>query len=224
VRAEIPTSIELGAKLALWQRKLDLDVAVFHTRIKDFQEQNCTLSTIGALSCIPVNVSKVTTKGVEIDMRSRPVPALQVGLSLAAILGTEYPDGFTFDGNDVGGNRLLYSPKLKAVMSGDYAWQLPGDFELKLGGEVVYKSTVRYCNTLDANCSFGGHTILSARVGVRAPDDKWGVGLYARNLADKRVPNAIMYPLAGKGPGSGYAYSLGESSFRTLGVTVDVHF
>jgi iron complex outermembrane receptor protein len=224
VRAEIPTSVELGAKLALWQHRLDLDLAVFHTAIQDFQEQNCTLTVIGALSCIPINVPKVKTKGVELDLRARPVPALQIGMSIAAILDTEYPSGFTFDGIDVGGHRLLYSPKVKSVISGDYTWQLPSDFELKLGGEIVYKSTVRYCNTLDENCAFGGHTVPSLRLGLRAPDDKWGLLLYARNLSDKRVPNAIMYPLPGKGPGSGYAYSLGDNSFRTVGLTMDVRF
>jgi iron complex outermembrane receptor protein len=224
VRPEIPTSVEVGAKLAFWQRKLDLDIALFHTQIKDFQEQNCTLSAIGALSCVPVNVPKVNTKGVELDLRARPIPALQLGVSMAAVLATEYPAGFMFDGIDVGGQRLLYSPKMKAVVSGDYTWQLPSDFELKLGGELTYKSTVRYCNTLDENCSFGGHTIPSVRLGLRAPDDKWGLQFYARNLSDKRVPNAIMYPLAGKGGGSGYAYSLGENSFRTVGLTMDVNF
>jgi iron complex outermembrane receptor protein len=224
VRPEIPTSVEIGAKMALLDRKLDLDVAVFHTSIKDFQEQNCTLTAVGALSCIPLNVPKVVSKGVEVDLRARPVPALQLGLSMAAIFGTQYPSGFTFDGNNVGGQRLLYSPKLKAALTGDYSWDLPGDYELKLGGEMVYKSAVRFCNTLDANCSFRGHTIPAVRLGLRAPEDKWGVLLYARNLNDVRVPNAILYPLPGKGAGSGFAYSLGENSSRTVGVTLDVKF
>jgi iron complex outermembrane receptor protein len=38
------------------------------------------------------------------------------------------------------------------------------------------------------------------------------------------VPNAILYPLPGKGAGSGFAYSLGENSFRRIGVTVDYRF
>jgi iron complex outermembrane receptor protein len=50
------------------------------------------------------------------------------------------------------------------------------------------------------------------------------VELYDRNLGDKRVPNAIIYPLPGKGAGSGFAYSLGENSFRRIGVTVDYRF
>jgi iron complex outermembrane receptor protein len=224
VRPEIPTSIEIGAKLALMDRKVDLDVAVFHTSIKDFQEQNCTLTSIGALACIPLNVPKVTSKGVEVDLRARPVPELQLGLSMAAILGTEYPSGFTFDNVNVGGQRLLYSPKGKATLSAEYGWNLPGDYELRLGGDVVYKTAVRYCNTLDANCSFNAHAISNLRLAVRTPDDKWGVTMFGRNLGDKRVPNAILYPLPGKGAGSGFAYSLGENSFRVVGLTLDAKF
>jgi iron complex outermembrane receptor protein len=224
VKPELPTSFEVGTKLSLWERKLDLDLAAFHTKIRDFQEQNCTLSAIGALSCIPLNVPEVTSKGIEVDLRARPLPQLQIGMSLAMILGTEYPAGFTFDNNNVGGQRLLYSPKNKATLSADYAWELPGDYELKLGGDLVYKSRVRYCNSLDENCSFGGHTISSLRLNLRAPGDKWGVQLYGRNLNDTRAPNAIIYPLPGKGAGSGFAYGLGENSFRRIGLTVDYRF
>jgi iron complex outermembrane receptor protein len=224
VKAELPTSVEVGTKLALWERKLDVDLAAFHTKIKDFQEQNCTLTAIGALNCIPLNVPEVTSKGVEADIRARPLPQLQLGMSMAVILGTDYPAGFIFDGNNVGGQRLLYSPKTKSTLSADYSWELPGDYELKFGGDLVYKSRVRYCNSLDENCGFGGHTVSSLRLSLRAPDDKWGAQVYARNLSDKRVPNAVLYPLPGKGAGSGFAYSLGENSFRRVGVTLEYHF
>jgi iron complex outermembrane receptor protein len=224
VKPELPTSVELGSKMSFLNRRLDVDVAAFHTKIKDFQEQNCTLTAVGALSCIPLNVPNVTSKGLEADIRARPLPELQLGLSLAMILDTAYPSGFAFDNQNVGGQRLLYSPRNKATLNGDYSWTLPGDYELKLGGDVVYKSRVRYCNSLDPECGFGGHSVASLRLALRSPDDNWGVELYDRNLADKRVPNAIIYPLPGKGAGSGFAYSLGENSFRRVGVTVDYRF
>lgn len=224
IKPEMPTSLELGSKLSFLNRRLDLDLALFHTKIKNFQEQNCTMTDIGALSCVALNVPNVTSKGVEADIRARPLPQLQLSVSAALILDTAYPAGFTFDGNDVGGQRLLYSPRAKVALSGDYNWELPGDYQLKLGGDIVYKSRVRYCNSLDDNCAFGGHSIASLRLALRAPDDSWGMQLYARNLSDKRVPNAIIYPLPGKGAGSGFAYSLGENSFRRIGMTVDRRF
>jgi iron complex outermembrane receptor protein len=224
VKPELPTSLEIGSKMSFLDRRLDVDVAAFHTKIKDFQEQNCTLTAVGALSCIPLNVPNVTSKGIEADVRARPLPELQLGLSVAMILDTAYPAGFTFDNANVGGQRLLYSPRNKATLNGDYSWTLPGDYELKLGGDIVYKSRVRLCNTLDAECGYGGHSVASLRLALRSPDDKWGVELYDRNLGDKRVPNAIIYPLPGKGAGSGFAYSLGENSFRRVGVTLDYRF
>jgi iron complex outermembrane receptor protein len=224
VKPELPTSVEVGTKLSFLERRLDVDLAAFHTKIKDFQEQNCTLTAVGALSCIPLNVPNVTSKGLEADIRARPVPELQLGMSLAVILDTSYPAGFTFDNVNVGGQRLMYSPRNKATFNGDYSWNLPGDYQLKLGGDLVYKSRVRYCNTVDPECGFGGHAVQSLRLALRSPDDKWGVEVYDRNLSDKRVPNAILYPLPGKGAGSGFAYSLGENSFRRIGVTVDYRF
>jgi iron complex outermembrane receptor protein len=224
IKPELPTSVELGTKLSFLDRRLDVDLAAFHTKIKDFQEQNCTLTSVGALSCIPLNVPSVTTKGIEADIRARPLPQLQLGMSLAIILDTAYPGGFMFDNSNIGGQRLLYSPRNKATLNGDYSWDLPGGYELKLGGDVVYKSRVRFCNSLDAECAFGGHSVASMRLALRSPDDKWGVELYDRNLGDKRTPNAIIYPLPGKGAGSGFASSFGENSFRRIGVTVDYRF
>ena len=224
VKPELPTSFEVGTKLSFLNRRLDVDVAAFHTKIKDFQEQNCTLTAVGALSCIPLNVPNVTSKGVEADIRARPLPQLQLGMSVAVILDTAYPAGFVFDNNNVGGQRLLYSPKDKATFSADYSWDLPGDYELKLGGDLVYKSAVRFCNSLDPNCSFRGHTMSSLRLALNSPGNKWSAQLYARNLGDIRAPSAIIYPLPGKGAGSGFAYGLGENSFRRVGMTLDYRF
>jgi iron complex outermembrane receptor protein len=196
VKPELPTSVELGTKLSFLERRLDVDLAAFHTKIKDFQEQNCTLTAVGALSCIPLNVPSVTSKGLEADIRARPLPQLQLGLSLAMILDTAYPAGFSFDNSNVGGQRLLYSPRNKVALNGDYSWDLPGDYELKLGGDMVYKSRVRYCNSLDPECSVGGHSIASLRLALRSPDDKWGVECTTATWATSayRTPSSTRCP------------------------------
>jgi iron complex outermembrane receptor protein len=77
---------------------------------------------------------------------------------------------------------------------------------------------------VDPECGFGGHSVASLRLALRAPGDHWGIELYGRNLGDKRVPNTIIYPLPGKGAGSGFAYNLGENSFRRIGVSLDYRF
>ena len=224
VKAEQPTSIEAGLKTSLFDRHVDVDVAVFNTKIKNFQEQNCTLTAVGALNCIPLNVPEVKSYGVELDLRARVLGALSLRASGALILGTEYPAGFSFDNQIVGGERLLYSPKGKATLGADYDTEVFGGYEWSLGADLTYKSRVRLCNTLAAECGFKAHTIVGLRTGLRSPDDKWGISLFVRNAGDERVPNAILYPLPGKGAGSGYAYSLGANSFRTVGLTADIKF
>ncbi|WP_233151767.1 TonB-dependent receptor [Pelomonas sp. KK5] len=224
VKAEQPTSLEAGLKTSLLDRRVDLDLAVFDTKIKNFQEQNCTLTAVGALSCVPLNVPTVKSYGLEMDLRARVLGALTLRASGALILNTEYPAGFTFDNQNVGGQRLLYSPKGKATLGADYDTEVFGGYEWTLGADVTYKTAVRLCNTLAPECSYKAHSIVGLRTGLRSPDDKWGVGLFVRNAGDERVPNAIIYPLPGKGAGSGYAYSLGANSFRTVGLTADIKF
>jgi len=224
VKAEQPTSLELGLKTSLFDKRMDLDIALFHTDIKNFQEQNCTLNSVGALNCIPLNVPKVKSYGVEVDTRARLFGAFSLRASGALVLGTEYPAGFTFDNQNVGGQRLLYSPKAKVTLGADYDTEVWGDYEWSLGADVTYKSAVRYCNTLAVECSYKAHHIVGLHTGLRGAGDKWGLTLFVRNAGDERVPNAILYPLPGKGAGSGYAYSLGANSFRTVGLQADYKF
>ncbi|MBI5259719.1 MAG: TonB-dependent receptor [Burkholderiales bacterium] len=224
IQPEVPTSLEAGVKTTLLDRRLNLDLAVFRTRIRNFQEQNCTLSPVGALVCTPLNVPSVTTSGMELDLRARLTPALTLSASGALILGTEYPQGFSFDGNDVTGQRLLYSPKGKLTLGVEYATPVFGEYEWTLGADLTYKTRVRYCNTLAVECSFKAHTIAGLHTGLRNPADTWGLNVFVRNATDERVPSAILYPLPGKGAGSGYAYSLSSASFRSYGVTLDLKF
>ncbi|MEK8029117.1 TonB-dependent receptor [Pseudaquabacterium rugosum] len=224
VRPELSTSLEAGLKTSLLARRVDLDVAVFHNRIRDFQEQSCLLSAVGALTCTPLNVPHVTSQGVEADVRARVTPQLTLSASGALVLGTRYPGGFQFDGQDVGGQRLLYSPKAKVTLGAEYGGEVGEGWAWSVGGDMTYKSRVRYCNTLDAECSYGEHVIVGLRGGLRSPDDRWGVALFVRNLTDERVPGAVLYPLPGKGGGSGHAWSLGANSFRTVGLQADVKF
>lgn len=224
VKAEVPTSLEVGLKTSLLDRRVDVDLALFNTRIRNFQEQSCTLTSVGALSCVPLNVASVTSRGLEFDLRARVASGLSLSASGAMILGTEYPKGFMYDGQDVGGQRLMYSPKTKLTLGLDYSTSIWGDYEWSLGGDVTYKSKVRYCNTLAAGCAYDAHSTAGVRTGVRSPDDRWGLGLFVRNLTDERVPNAILYPLPGRGADSGYAYSLGANSFRMVGLQADIKF
>jgi iron complex outermembrane receptor protein len=208
----------------LLNRKLDVDVALFHNRIKNLQEQVCTLTSIGALSCIPVNVAQVTSQGIEFDLRARTGTGLSFSAGGALILGTTFPGGYVYDGNNVGGQRLLYSPKGKLVLGVDYFTSVLGDWGLNGGADLTYKTRVRYCNTLASECSYKAHAIVGLHATLSHPSDKFDFGLFVRNLSDERVPNAILYPLPGKGAGSGYAHLLGANSFRSVGVTANYRF
>lgn len=224
VGAEVPTNVELGLKTAFMDRRVQMELALFHTDIENFQEQACALSPIGALACVPLNVPKVKSHGAELELRARLLPGLTVNAAAAAILGTAYPAGFRFDGVDVGGQRLLFSPKGKLVLGADYSRSIWGGWEWTLAGDLTYKTRVRYCNTLADDCGFDAHAIVGLRTGLRSPDDRWGVGLFVRNATDERVPNAVLYPLPGKGAGSGFAHALGGNSFRSVGITADLKF
>jgi iron complex outermembrane receptor protein len=64
---------------------------------------------------------------------------------------------------------------------------------------------------------------------VQSRDGHWRAAIFGRNLSDKRVPTFIVAdpasPLYGDVPrGGNYFQQFGESSFRTVGLSVDIQF
>src|SRR5215469_4238464 len=83
IRPEIPLDTELGLKSTLFDHRLTLNVALFHTKFEDFQAQAYDPTL---LRFTTTNAGVLLAKGVELDMRAVPLP----GLSLTA--GGTYND------------------------------------------------------------------------------------------------------------------------------------
>jgi iron complex outermembrane receptor protein len=73
-----------------------------------------------------------------------------------------------------------------------------------------------------------GHAIVGARLGVRSPDKRWSIAVFARNLFDDRAPVFLYAPylLANTtAPGvTAVGRSYSTDSFRLVGVTLDGRF
>jgi iron complex outermembrane receptor protein len=70
----LPESVqhfELGAKTQFWDRRITLNVALFHTTIDDYQA-NVSNGQYGVLRGYLANADRVRTKGVEVDFSVRP--------------------------------------------------------------------------------------------------------------------------------------------------------
>lgn len=221
---EIPLSVELGTKISLLDDRLALDMNVFHNSVKDYHAQESVLVNT-QLTSVSKNISKVVSKGFEIDL----IGAVGDNLSFNAgylFNSVKYPSGFKGnDGNDIGGMQLVYSPKHKLTLSGEYAQAVGARVEAFLSVNAVYKSDL----LLDARTSpaytYPSHATLGASIGMRSPDGKWTASVFGRNLTDENEPTAYLAnSFAGAPDGGVRAWPVGGLTVRQVGISMDMRF
>lgn len=180
---------EVGAKLTFFDRRLQLNTALFHYDYKNKQIQGRVIvAALGPLETL-VNVPKSKVDGAEVQIDAYPIAGLHLGVG-ASYSDTKIASGafaYTPFGNfvDVSGQHFPGVPKWQ--VNADAAYERPVSQAIKAfgGGALVYTS--------DSNSAFGdlpvlavpGYSLVDARVGLAAIDDKWRATLFVRNLLDK---------------------------------------
>jgi outer membrane receptor protein involved in Fe transport len=229
LKPEEPTAYELGAKFSLLNNRLAVDANIYHSDIKNFQAQENTF--VGtALISIPVGISKLTSKGFEVDV----VGSLTEHLRLNAgymFNDTKYPS--TFWGDDpraapytgVGGKQFISSPKNKLALSGEYDWGWTANKNGFFNLNAVYKSEIRLAARSPSTYLFPAHTTIGASVGIRSADEKWTVSLFGRNITDEHEPVAYLAStFAGQLDGAVRAWPDSTTSLRLVGLSADFKF
>jgi iron complex outermembrane receptor protein len=160
-KPETVDSYEIGTKLDLFDRMVQLNLAGFVSKYKGLQQNNTLLCTTCATQneTITSNVGSATVKGFEMDFTARPTDALRITGSLG-ILDSSFK-GFIVGGispvtglvipYDYSGNDLIYNPDMTASLAMDYT--IPTSF-----GEVVANVGYRYIGRYDQQISIGGLT------------------------------------------------------------------
>ena len=182
-------------------------------------------------SCNPDDVQPgVIAKGVEAELSVRPARYLTTNFGLT-YADTRYEDNLI--GNDTGapldpalrllpGDNLSNAPEITATASVSYTPPL-GDSGLsglfylntRMSGDYNTGSDLLYGKEQD------GFVLVNGRIGVRGPDEKWAVELWAQNLFDEDYTQvAINTPFVA--PQQTYSAYLAEP--RTYGITVRAGF
>lgn len=198
IAAEIPTAYEIGAKGSTMGGKLGYEASLFLTKVSNYQGQRCSINGVGVLSCLGESIPSVTSKGFEATLYGRPTPNLYLNAGFA-YNDAKFPNGWTgFNPSDLTGAtstslsnvQLVGSPKSKFTFNAEYK-QPVGTMEAYVGGDFVYKSSVRLGYSGDSRFVYGAHGTVSARIGLRGPGNMWSVELFGRNLTQNREPATI---------------------------------
>jgi iron complex outermembrane recepter protein len=234
VDPEIPTNYEVGVKTALFDRRVNIDLTAYKTDVQDFQAQ--TIVTVGGLTrFVFANASELNFKGVQLNVYARPVDGFTlnggvlyndarygsfvVQCNAPFLAGcTPGPAGQTIN---VEGRQLANAPRWKVTAGAGYEARITSRLAAFVDGNVAYRTRAFTSPTPDPNLVIDGYALVDARVGVRIPDTRFSVALFAKNLFDERAPTIIFRdPLAA----GNYAQTYQANAFRVIGLTLEAGF
>jgi iron complex outermembrane receptor protein len=194
VTQEKLTAYEIGAKLGLFDRHVQFNVAGFYYDYADKQISTYFADPIyTALSRLD-NVPKSKAYGVEAELTIRPVPSLTLignGLWLKtridSYVGTD-AGGLT---QDFEGARFIYSPEW--TLSGTALFDQPVSDAVSVTANVNVRYQSRQTTIFEVNPLYDikAYALLNAGIGIKAPDDQWSFNIWARNLTDEYYWNAV---------------------------------
>lgn len=247
VDPEIPTSYEVGVKSTLFDRRLQLNVALFDTTFEGYQTSAQQPGTAAGFKNI--NAGELKTRGVEVEFTALPFDGLTISGGTTYNF-TEYrdlpgipcyygqpvgtsgtnvclPDGTT----NVSGNQLYNAPRWTTSVTARYERPISGDWLAFLQGDIYNRSSFYFSQTRDPQTFSKPNSIIGLSAGTKTADDRFTITAFVRNLLDKRVasyvladPVATVYTGAtgetDAALGGNYFQNLGPNSFRTIGVAL----
>ncbi|MCP5144957.1 MAG: TonB-dependent receptor [Gammaproteobacteria bacterium] len=208
----------LGTKNRFLDGRLQLNAEIFYWDYKDQQISYFTLSEAGVLENLTDNVGKATSKGVDIDLlwlaTDRTLLSAKVQYLDATYDDLHFvtspprdnincPFNITGTNNgtpvldfDCSNNPAIYSPKWVVKLGIEHTFDL-GRYDLTASADTTWTDDqVTGFNNL-AHEVINDHTRTNLGLTLSAPDNRWSVNAYIRNLEDKRRVLATQAPLLG---------------------------
>ncbi|AKC88327.1 hypothetical protein WQ53_09750 [Pseudoxanthomonas suwonensis] len=232
VAPETADTLEIGLKNTLWDRRLQLDLNLFLTRLQDYQANAIVPYTnpatgVTTVAFLLTNVAGVESRGIEWDLRAVPADGLTVAFNGAytdaryrsfanAPCAVETPPGPS-GGCDLGGRPLNGAPRWTLNASGDYRWRRDG-VEPYVSAVASWRSEVYGSLDNSRHNLLPAYGLLDLVAGWRVDRGayQWDVSLWARNALDRRH-----YLSGGQLLGT---YTAAAGAPRTLGLTLRCDF
>ena len=225
IKDEKNSSVEIGLKSTLFDGRATLNLAAYHTQVKDYQANIVSNLETAAIRSYPSNIPEVRVQGLEADFAALLFKGFTARVSLAYADGenTDYPEGpcpleaqtAATVACDLSGSRLAGLSKWAGTVGFDYLHPVgPGAILLHADSN----SRSRY-NSDTSNSQYtwiSGYNVTNASIGYRF-NTGWEVDVFARNLFDADYIQALTIQTGNSG------LILGQPSDpRIVGVTLRV--
>jgi iron complex outermembrane receptor protein len=184
--AETTTTYEIGTKLSLLERRLNLSAATFYTDYKNQQLSLITVSTSGTFQD-NFTVEKTQIKGVELELQAIPFH----GLELSA--GVDYLDATIKKfGNSLSGSQFdpsaYIGKKVPLVTRYGASGAVQYTHTLTQALDGIFRTDIQYKGPLywepDNRVRRSPYTLVNVSGTVKA--DRWELRVYGTNVFNKR--------------------------------------
>lgn len=193
---ETLVSYEIGFKSQLWQNRLQINGAVFYNDYEDrqFLVNRPSGSAESALALVVDNAADSTLWGAELEFTVLPMAGLTISGGLSYI-DPEYENfeslnRVTGELEDLSDRPFSAVPDWTANLLAQYVQDLNSGASLRYRADMAYKGEIFYTDD-EASASFDrlaadAYTIFNAGITYVTADDKWELGVFGRNIGDKR--------------------------------------
>ncbi len=216
-RPESVDSYEVGYKGNAFDGGLTFALAGFYADYKDVQIPGsvaCIVSGLPSFCGVTSNAGKATFKGVELEFNARLGESVANDGDRLNLLGAvgyidakfdQYISNIASVPTDVAAFRDVQNTPAWTA-SATLAYMTPvGAGRLNLGTTISYRSSTTQFEIPNPYIDQSGYALVDASLVYTAPDDRWSIGLYGKNLFDKEYKT------------SGYSFIAGNA---TTGVPI----
>jgi len=210
------TSYEIGVKLALLQRSLQVNLSGFYYDYRDIQ--TFKRSTVGFIPIqILGNVDEATIKGIDADVAWRPTPDLTLQAAIG-ILDSRLGQFVNAAGVVQDGNQMPNAPEFSFKGSATYDLHLPNDYLAQITVQPSHASSTYRDSENTPIAKTPGYWSVDGNVRLSSAGSPWTFSVWGKNLTDERYLTQVI-DLTGLGFGTKI-----YSAPRTFGLTVGVNW
>jgi iron complex outermembrane recepter protein len=214
---------EIGLKADFMNRRLRTNLAAFYTNYRDMQVAQIYFDPATNVQGNRIlNAAKSTIKGFELEVQAVPTDGLTLRGSLA-YLDTAYKDFLYFDpvsatNTQLKGAALQNAPKWASTFGINYTYEMGNDSKIVADASWMYTAKKYYTAILNTPRSTVQPTYLvDALLTWHSAGDKFSVGLWGKNLLDKRYISTVY-------DSPGYMGLVGFAPPRQFGASLGVNF
>ncbi|MCZ8173286.1 MAG: TonB-dependent receptor [Novosphingobium sp.] len=203
---ETVNSYEVGAKADLLDRRVYLAMAAFHMDYTDVQIPGsvaCVSGGVPTFCGVVSNAGKARLRGFELETRAKLIDTDSSSLTFTGSLGyidAKYKTYITNIGGvptDVAAFRKIQNtPAWTGSASLDYGMAV-GDGRLNLTAGMSFKSRTYQFEIPIPQIDQPAYQLVDASIVYRAPDNRWTLGVYGKNLTNERVKTSGYNFMAG---------------------------